>query len=169
MTTPTTRPETHADAAAVGALVTAAFLTAEHGSGTEAAIVAALRTAGALTVSLVAEDSAGTLLGHVAFSPVTIAGRDSGWHGLGPVAVAPDRQRAGIGGLLVRAGLDRLKALGGQGCVVLGDPAYYGRFGFRADPRLTYGGAPPVYFQALAFGGDLPLGEVAYHPAFGAG
>lgn len=165
----TIRPEIHADAEAIGALVTAAFLTAEHSSGTEAAIVAALRAAGALTVSLVAEDGAGSLLGYAAFSPVAIAGHDRGWYGLGPVAVAPASQRAGVGSLLIRAGLDRLKALGAQGCVVLGDPAYYGRFGFRADPRLTYGGVPPVYFQALAFSGDLPQGQVAYHAAFGAG
>ena len=103
----------------------------------------------------------------MAFSPVTIDGQDRGWFGLGPVAVEPKQQGIGIGSKLIRTGLARLRAAGANGCVVLGEPDYYRRFGFRADGRLIYPGPLPQYFQALAFGADVPSGIVAYHPAFG--
>lgn len=160
------RPESPADAEAVSILVEAAFANADHSDGTEAAIVGRLREAGALAVSLVAADHIG-IIGHVALSPVTIDGADPGWLGLGPIAVKPDRQGQGVGSALMREALDRAKALGAKGCVVLGEPAYYGRFGFIADPRLRYPGPPPEYFQALAFGEEVPSGDVAYHRAFG--
>lgn len=160
------RSERPCDAEAIGAVVTAAFAQALHASGTEAAIVDALRAAGALTISLVAEDEDGAVMGHVAFSPVTIDGRQIGWFGLGPVAVRPDRQRGGVGQALIRAGLDRLKAQGAQGCVVLGEPAYYGRFGFRSDPGLRYRDAPVAYFQRLDFGSGRPTGMAGYPQAF---
>ncbi|MEA1672568.1 N-acetyltransferase [Nitrospirillum sp. BR 11163] len=167
------RPETATDAPAIRALTDAAFKDAPHSGGTEAAIVDALRNAGALTVSLVAVQE-GVIVGHVAFSPVTIDGRSGGWFGLGPVSVESIRQRRGIGGALIREGLRRLVAMGAEGCVVLGEPAYYSRFGFVADSRLRYPGVPPEYFQRLAFTGTGPAGtdpegEVAYHPGFGAG
>ena len=160
------RPEQVGDAEAIRAVTTAAFAGAPHSSGTEADIVDALRSAGDLTLSLVAMD-AGEVVGHVAFSPVTIGGRAAGWFGLGPVAVRPDRQGAGVGRALIEAGLGQLRGLGAAGCVVLGEPGYYGRFGFEADPRLTYDGAPAPYFQRLAFGGEVPEGKAAYRPAFG--
>ena len=106
------------------------------------AILDALRAAGALTVALVAEEG-GEILGQVAFSPVAIDGTARDWYGLGPVAVRPDRQGQGIGQALIRAGLDRIRALGAQGCVLAGAPGYYGRFGFVADPRLQSPGIPP--------------------------
>src|SRR5690606_20299677 len=115
----------------VGALTAAAFAGVPYASGTEPAIIAALRAAGALRLSLVAAEGQ-ELLGHVAFSPVIIGGRDRGWLGLGPLSVRPDRQRRGIGSALVRTGLERLRRDGAGGCVLLGDPAYYRRFGFRA-------------------------------------
>ena len=158
------RPELPQDAAAIRALTTSAFATAPHASGTEAQIVDDLRAAGDLHLSLVA-DQAGRLVGHIAFSPVQIAGAQ-GWVGLGPVSVLPDQQRAGIGGALIRAGLAQLKARGVAGCVVLGDPGYYRRFGF-ATGGLRYPGPPPEYFQQLAFGPDTPAGIVRYAPAFG--
>ncbi|HZZ67308.1 MAG TPA: N-acetyltransferase [Phenylobacterium sp.] len=158
------RPE---DANAIHFLTEAAFKEAPHASHTEAKIVDALRTADALTVSLVAiEDSA--VVGHVAFSPVTISSGARNWFGLGPVSVTPARQGQGIGQALVREGLRRLEDLGAAGCVVLGDPDYYGRFGFAYDPGLTYGDIPPGYFQRLTLNGASPKGEVAYHPGFDA-
>lgn len=160
------RSERAGDEQGISSLVTAAFATAEHSDGTEAAIVEQLRQTGALTVSLVVEDQ-GTIIGHVAFSAVTIGGQDCGWFGLGPVAVEPECQGAGIGARLIRQGLEQLRAAGAKGCVVLGEPDYYGRFGFRADSRLTYPGPPPQYFQMLPFGADVPTGTVTYHPAFG--
>lgn len=161
------RPERPEDVETIRSLIVAAFREAPHSSQTEAAIVEALRAAGALTLSLVAVE-VGAILGHVAFSPVTINGLSDGWHGLGPVSVRPDRQRAGIGQALIRAGLDHLRRMNSRGCVVLGDPGYYGRFGFTSDPDLRYGEIPPEYFQRLAFTNVLPRGAVAYHAAFDA-
>ncbi|WP_269931134.1 GNAT family N-acetyltransferase [Aminobacter sp. HY435] len=161
------RPEQPGDVETIRLLTQAAFKNAPHSSQTEAAIVDALRDAGALTVSLVAVEG-DQIVGHVAFSPVTINGKDADWYGLGPVSVWPDRQAKGIGQALIREGLGRLKQRGAGGCVVLGDPGYYGRFGFASDPGLRYGDIPPEYFQRLAFG-PAPKGEVAYHPGFDAG
>jgi putative acetyltransferase len=80
--------------------------------------------------------------------------------------VAPDRQRTGIGSALARAGLVRLRAVGARGCIVLGSTAYYPRFGFRRDPRLTAEGVPAEHLMVQAFGGDVPAGTAAFHPAF---
>ena len=160
------RAEMQSDAPVISALIDEAFAGAEHSDGTEAAIVEQLRDAGALTLSLVAAEC-GEVTGHVALSPVTIDGEDQHWLGVGPVAVLPNRQRHGIGERLVREALIWAEAHGAAGCVVLGEPSYYRRFGFRADPRLRYPGPPPEYFQALAFGDEVPTGTVAYHPAFG--
>ncbi|MRX50708.1 GNAT family N-acetyltransferase [Paracoccus sp. S-4012] len=164
------RPETAEDREVIAALIEAAFAGAAHASGREAEIVAGLRRAGGLTLSLVAEDQ-GAVVGHVAFSPVSIAGEGGaaaadGWFGLGPVAVRPDRQRGGVGTGLIHAGLARLRDAGARGCVVLGDPAYYRRFGFAPDPALRLDGVPPEYFMRLVLAGPLPAGRVTYHPAF---
>lgn len=160
------RPEQPGDEAAISSLTTAAFASAAHSSGTEAQIIKHLRDAGALTLSLVAEEE-DRIVGHIAFSPVTIGGKDHGWVGLGPVSVAADRQGAGIGSALILEGLDHMRKAGHKGCVLLGDPRYYSRFGFANDPGLVYPGPPPEYFMALPFDGQSPRGEVAYHPAFG--
>ena len=158
------RPE---DLATIRTVTAAAFQNAPHSSGTEAAIIDALRKAGALTISLVAVEQNG-IVGHIAFSPVTINGEANGWYGLGPVSVRPDRQRRGVGQMLIRTGLDHLRRMNAQGCVVLGEPAYYARFGFVSDPNLRYGNAAPEYFQRLAFTESIPRGEVFYHPGFNA-
>ncbi|MBW8728590.1 MAG: N-acetyltransferase [Inquilinus limosus] len=153
------------DDAVVRQLVGDAFRGRPYSDGREPAILDALRAAGALTVALVAEEN-GRILGQVAFSPVAIDGTARDWHGLGPVAVRPDRQGQGIGQALIRAGLDRIRALGAQGCVLAGAPGYYGRFGFTADPQLQSPGIPPQYFLVLPFGTEVPSGTVTFHPAF---
>jgi len=159
------RPERDADIDAIRALTETAFRTAPHADGTEHLIVDRLRAAGALTLSLVAEAD-GVVVGHVAFSPVAISDGSAGWYGLGPISVDPARQGEGIGTRLVREGLERLKALGAAGCVLLGDPAYYARFGFEADPKLVLEGVPPEYFQRVAFSPVYGGGTVSYHPGF---
>ena len=159
-------PEAPRDRDAIYALTQAAFEGNPHSEGTEGRITDALREAGAVTLSLTAWED-GRLAGHIAFSPVTVGDGSAGWYGLGPLAVRPDCQGRGIGSALSREGLARLRALGAAGCVVLGEPAYYGRFGFAPAPALKYPGAPPEYFMALAFT-RLASGEVAYHPAFSA-
>jgi putative acetyltransferase len=161
------RDERTADIDAIRTITTDAFSRMPYSGGTEAAIIDALRDAGALSVSLVAVES-DDLVGHIAFSPVAISGITGKWYGLGPVSVRPDRQRIGIGQALIQAGLDRLKALDADGCVVLGDPRYYRRFGFASDPHLRYSVTPPEYFQRLVLNGVAPTGEVAYHAGFNA-
>ena len=159
------RPERPEDAPTIHDLTETAFEGRPFSDGTEAQVIDRLRATGALTLSLVAEEG-DDIVGHVAFSPVTIDGGAGGWFGLGPVSVWPDRQRAGVGQALVRAGLDRLRAMGAGGCVLLGDPAYYGRFGFRHDPALRHAHGPPWAFQHLTLNGPRPTGEVSFHPAF---
>ncbi len=160
------RPERPEDAAAIGAITAAAFEGMEHSSGTEPRIVEALRRANALTISLVAVDAGGVPIGHIAFSPVRLDGQEGRWFALGPVSVRPDLQRRRIGSALIEEGLARLAELGAQGCILLGEPAYYGRFGFVTDAALTYFRHPNPYLQRLAFGGEGPRGDVAFHPAF---
>ncbi len=159
------RPETDADAASIEAVTEAAFLNAEHTSHTEQFIVAGLRRAGVLTLSMVAKKE-GVMVGHVAVSPVTLSDGTMGWYGLGPVSVLPVFQRQGIGSVLIREVLGSLRQMGANGCVVLGDPRYYERFGFKAVPELVLPGVPPECFMAQAFGAEMPQGSVAYHAAF---
>lgn len=162
------RPERPQDAKAIRIVTDAAFDGVPFSDQTEAKIVESLRANSALTVSLVAVEN-GIISGHVAFSPVQISGAHQGWYGLGPVSVKPDRQRKGIGKMLIRAGLDQLRAIDAAGCVVFGSPEYYGRFfGFKNDPALVYPGAPEGYFMCLCFRGASPKGEVTYDLAFGA-
>lgn len=160
------RTEAAADHAAIGELTTAAFLTAAHASGREAAIVRDLRAAGALVLSLVAVDASGEVIGHAGFSPVEtdMPGR---WFGLGPLSVKPELQRAGVGSALVRAGLARVAEMGAAGVILVGEPAYYGRFGFAARPGLACEGVADLYVQALALAPPPPAWRpIAFHPAF---
>ena len=159
------RKEMSEDADAIRQVTDEAFRTVAYSNQKEGEIVDALRAAKALTLSLVAEDK-GEVLGHVAFSPVLIGGEDKGWYGLGPVSVRPDRQGEGIGGMLIREGLAILRQEGAKGCVLLGNPGYYVRFGFKAEARMKLPGVPAEYFQCLAYGPDMPEGDVAYHAAF---
>ena len=159
------RLETPSDIAAIHDVTVAAFQYVPDTDHTEPFIVKALREASALTISLVAEES-DVIIGHVAVSPVTISDGTTGWYGLGPISVSPVFQRQGIGSALMRSALQKLLELGAAGCVLLGDPAYYSRFGFEAKPSLKLANVPPEYFQALSFGVSIPHGAVTYHDAF---
>jgi putative acetyltransferase len=166
MFAPTIRDEREADAGATRAVTRVAFANMPYSQQTEAAIVEALRAAGALALSLVAVED-GEVVGHVAFSAVTIDGAPApGWFGAGPLSVRPDRQRSGIGTALMRAGLARLAEAGAKGCVLVGDPVYYLRFGFREASSLAYPGLPAVWLQVLALAAAEPRGTVAFHAAF---
>jgi putative acetyltransferase len=158
------REEADDDASAIDAVTCAAFLDHPCSEQAEHLIVRELRAARVLSLSLVATMD-GVVVGHLAFSPVTVGGNDRGWWGLGPLAVTPTQQRQGIGGALLRSGLRRLAERQVAGCVVLGDPAYYGRFGFAPWPGLVYPGLPADYFLALSLTGSVPSGEVVYHAA----
>ncbi len=159
------RPESSADAAAIAELTRSAFEDAAHSDQSEHRIVERLRSADALAVSMVAQ-SGSEIVGHVAFSPVRIADGAPSWFGLGPVSVLPARQCSGIGSRLINAGLDALRGLGAGGCVVLGEPAYYSRFGFVVDRDLILPGVPAEYFQALRFSDARAKGVVCYHQGF---
>lgn len=159
------REEQPADAAAVHALHVAAFET-----DAEARLVDALRASGALTLSLVAVED-GAVVGHVAFSPVSVDadGRVAEGVGLAPMAVAPGRQRQGIGGRLIAEGLRRLRDAGHPFCVVLGHVGYYPRHGFvpaRAHGLRWERGHDEAFFvQALGPGGLAGVsGVVRYRP-----
>lgn len=159
------RSETDADANVISDVTMAAFKTLEISHHTEQFIIEALRSAKALTVSLVAE-MGGRVVGHIAFSPVTISDGTSNWYGLGPVSVLPAYQRQGIGKTLVREGLSRLKDLDAKGCCLVGHPDYYRKFGFKNIPGLVLEGVPPEVFFAQSFDGNTPQGAVAFHEGF---
>lgn len=146
-------------------LTQTAFAHAEHTSHTEHLIVNALRDAQQLTISLVTELDH-EIIAHAAISPITISSGVQDWYGLGPVSVAPQYQQQGIGKQLIQHALQQLKALGGAGCVVLGEPDYYAKFGFIPQPTLVLEGVPAEYFQALSFFQQIPDGIVKYHVAF---
>ncbi|WP_039017433.1 GNAT family N-acetyltransferase [Halocynthiibacter namhaensis] len=159
------RPEQPADRDAINAVTIAAFATVPYGSEHDGKITDLLREAGALRLSLVAED-AGEILGHVAFSPVGVGTCTEGWVCLGPVSVRPDRHGAGIGSKLIREGLEQVKSLWEAGCILMGNPAYYSRFGFEVSSDLKLNGEGSPYLQALAFGPNAPQGDVRFHAAF---
>ncbi len=161
------RKETVADIDKITEVTIAAFRTLPISNHTEQFIINALRAADALTISLVAEID-GRIVGHIAFSPVTISDNSIGWYGLGPVSVLPDYHKQGIGKSLVNEGLSLLKELGGQGCALVGDPKFYQRFGFRNFPELVHEGIPQEVFLALPFNEKVPQGIVVFHEAFGA-
>ena len=134
---------------------------------TEQFIVTALRNSGALTASLVAEDPV-QIIGHVALSPIMISDGSKGWYGLGPISVDPNEQGKGIGSKLMHEAIAELKKHEANGCVLLGDPKYYCRFGFKPVAGLVLPNVPLDYFQALLLQGTYPKGEVTYHKSFSA-
>ncbi|TGG95443.1 N-acetyltransferase [Natronospirillum operosum] len=159
------RSESPADIEQIHGVTEQAFANAPHSDHTEQHIVDALRRSEALTISQVAEVD-GEVIGHVAISPVSISSGAIGWFGLGPISVLPEFQGQGAGSRLMKSALAELAAMGAAGCVVLGDPGYYGRFGFRVVDGLVFPDVPAEYFQAVSFGGSFPQGDVAYHKAF---
>jgi len=159
------RDEASGDSDAITDLTSSAFESVEISEHTEQFIISALRKAGALTVSLVAELD-GRVVGHIAFSPVSISDGTLGWYGLGPVSVVPEYQRQGIGGALIREGLARLRALKAKGCCLVGHPGYYTKFGFRNGTGLVHEGVPEEVFFVLSFDGEAPRGTVTFHDAF---
>ena len=156
------REETAADHAAVRQVVSLAF-----GHEVEADLVDRLRADGDVALSLVAADEE-RIVGHILFSPMRAPFRALA---LAPVAVLPERQRQGIGSALIEAGLARAMSAGFEGVFVLGEPAFYGRFGFErglaADFQSPYAGP---YLMARALAGPLPVrsGRIDHAPAFAA-
>ena len=159
------RNERSTDIAAITEVTIAAFKNHPISNQTEQFIIHALRAARALTVSLVAEID-GQVVGHIAFSPISISDGSTDWYGLGPVSVLPDYQRQGIGKALINEGLFMLKEIGGQGCALVGPPDYYKRIGFKNYPELVHEGIPQEVFLVLSFSDKMPNGTVVFHEGF---
>jgi putative acetyltransferase len=159
------REECASDDLAINDLTIRAFKPMSYSDGTEAQIIRLLRQSGHLTLSLVAEED-GAIIGHVAFSPITIDGAHDGWFGLGPIAVEPTRQRSGIGRALILKGLEALKGRGAVGVALIGDPIVYSRVGFESDGLLSYRDIDRRFVQRLVFSGPIPNGELRFADAF---
>lgn len=159
------RSEKPADIEAITEVTERAFEDHSFRLQTEHLIIRDLRAAGALTISLVAEVD-GRVVGHIAFSPVTISDGTQNWYSLGPVSVLPEYQGRRIGTVLVGNGLDLLQSMGGEGCVIVGLPTFYSRFGFNNCPQLIHEGVPQEVFVAKSLTGPLPSGVVEFHQAF---
>ena len=161
------RHERKTDIEPITEITIAAFQNHPISHHTEQFVINALRAAGVLTISLVAELD-GQVVGHIAFSPITISDGTADWYGIGPVSVLPDYQRQGIGKALINEGLSLIKNMGGQGCALVGDPNYYNRFGFRNYPELVHEGIPQEVFLVLPFTEKIPKGVVVFHEGFNA-
>ena len=163
----TIRSEIESDIERIYEITRAAFTNLAISNHTEQFIIRSLRDAKVLTVSLVAEVD-NKVMGHIAFSPVTISDGSPGWYGLGPISVVPELQNRGIGKSLMHEGLSCLKALGAKGCVLVGEPGYYERFGFRNLSDLILDNVPQKYFLALPFEKGKTRGAVVFHEGFNA-
>jgi len=161
------RHETMSDIAAISEITEIAFRTLAISHLTEQFIIKALRADNGLTISLVAEID-GQVVGHIAFSPVTISDGSLNWHGLGPISVLPEYQKRGIGKALIHKGLSLLKDSGSHGCALVGDPNYYNRFGCKNIPDLVYEGIPQEVFLVLPFNDTIHRGSVSFHTGFSA-
>ena len=163
----TIRNENESDIDVISEITKAAFENLPISNHTEQFIIKALRNANALTISLVAEVEK-KVAGHIAFSPITVSDGSPDWYGLGPISVVPELQKQGIGKSMMQEGLSLLKSLGAKGCILVGDPGYYYRFGFKSSPDLVIEGVPPQYLLVLPFEESRTHGTVMFHEGFNA-
>lgn len=161
------RNENPEDYAAISEVTIEAFRPLGFETLNEPYVIEALRAAGALTISLVAEIDH-RVIGHIAFSPAAVSDETPDWFALGPVSVLPEYQRTGIGRALIYAGLERLKAMRARGCCLVGHPEYYGKVGFVHPVGFYYEGVPEELFFAISFDGQYPRGAVTFHEGFSA-
>ncbi|MDD2754946.1 MAG: N-acetyltransferase [Methanothrix sp.] len=159
------RSETESDIKAISEITKAAFESLDISHHTEQFIVDALRDGNVLSLSLVAV-AGNRVVGHIAFSPVTISDGSPGWYGLGPISVLPELQKQGIGKSLMQEGLARLRSMGAKGCILVGDPGFYERFGFRSPRDLVIEGVPQQFVLALPLEEKKASGTVVFHEAF---
>lgn len=159
------RREEKKDIEKIEKITISAFKNHPFSHQTEHFIINALRKNNALTLSLVVERH-DHLIGHLAFSPITISDGAKEWYGLGPISVDPKYQNQGIGTALMKAGLSQLKKLGANGCVLVGDHQFYQRFGFQKSRKLSCQGIPQEYLLILQFYPNVPSGIVTFDKAF---
>lgn len=161
------RPEAPGDERPIHALVEAAFAGQPYSGGDEQDLVDRLRERGELALSLVAVDPEEAIVGHIGFSPTTIDRAQCGWLQMAPVAVAPALQHRGIGSALIREGIEQLRHDGANGVAVVGNPAFYERFGFAVVPGLRpLSDHDTPYFRAMPLAGPVPSGTLHYASAF---
>lgn len=161
------RDEAPEDRGTIHGLIKRAFTSQPHADGNEQDLVDLLRERGELVLSLVATLPGKGVVGHIGFSPVTIDGADCRWCQMAPVSVEPALHRLGVGSALIRAGIERLDAAGARGIGVVGDPAYYERFGFSRLDGLSPDGPEAVFFRAMVLREPMPRGVMRYASAFG--
>jgi len=159
------RPEEPGDCPAIYDLTRRAFAPMPFAAGDEQDLVNALRDAGVLSLSLVAEQN-GEIIGHIALSPATHESGEEDWFVLGPISVEPAHQRRGVGGALIAEAKAWMKANKARGCVLVGDPSYYPRHGFLPAFAHAPENEPPEYFMVLARDGAIPTGRFGFHSAF---
>ncbi len=160
------REENKKDTIAITVVIDLAFTNHPHSINNESKIVNKLRSKEKLALSLVAINTDGNIIGHIAFSKVLINDCDSNWFGLAPLSVLPEFQNQGVGSQLIKEGLNHLIRAGANGCVLLGEPDYYSRFGFKHDDQLSLPGVPQGYFLAFPFCDETPIGKVKFDKAF---
>ena len=159
------RSERANDRAAILALTARAFAPVPYSDGGEPEVIDRLRAADALALSLVAVRDE-TIVGHVALSPGLATDGTKGWYALGPISVEPSLQKSGIGSRLTESAIAWLRGRNASGCVLVGDPAYYPRFGFVVREELAPEGQPAEYYQVLSLDPDASATVVGFHPAF---
>ncbi len=158
-------PEKAEDKKAIYDLTERAFAPKPFSEGDEQDLINALRDHDALTISLVAKHD-NKLVGHIAFSPAFPDDGSDGWYALGPVSVEPESQKFGVGSQLIHKGLNMLQDRNAHGCILIGNPDYYKRFGFEAAPDSCPDGEPSEYFQMIAFQGKKPEQIIYFHELF---
>ena len=159
------RSEEPGDIEAIYELTKNAFQGRPYAGGDEQDVVNALRSQGALTLSLVAEWQ-NQIVGHAAFSPATTTEGSPDWFALGPISVSPDLQGKHVGSALMEAGLATLRLQGAAGCILTGNPAYYSRFGFGFAPEHVPEAEEAQYFMVLPMSDTAPDGRFIFHPSF---
>jgi len=163
--TPTIRRERPGERARLRHVIESAFAGKPYADGDEAELLDALQRHDALSLSLVAEVD-GCVVGQAAFSPATPAVDEGRWFALGPVAVLPEFQGRGLGSRLVLEGLHTLEGEGADGCILVGDPAYYSRLGFHLASANAPTDQPAHHFMVKVLRGSEPRGTIQFHRAF---
>lgn len=160
------RGESERDYQSISSLLKSAFAAHPYSRQNEHLLVDTLRVQKGLVIANVACIDETLVIGHIAFSVVYVNGVFVNWYMLAPLAVLPEYQNKGVGAALVIDALEALKRIGAKGVILVGDPAYYCRFGFAASSGLHAKGVPSEYLLALALDGDIVQGDVTFHEAF---
>lgn len=159
------RKETPADFDAIMNVTLAAARQHQVGKQNGYFTLNALRKAGLLTLSLVAEIE-GTIVGHVAFCPVHVSGGDKGWYALGPVSVLPECLSQGIRKAMIAEGLEMLRQMHGKGVALVGDPDYFKPLGFMSAPQMASAKDMADEFLIMSFDDRMPYGRFEFPDGF---